>query len=226
VHAALLLALAANVAASLPARGQTGEPQTGQEAGSTVYKPPFRGAPGGRVGGASRSASAPRMALPAIELLAPPDHTGVTARADPVLYFSISRAAQWPVQFTISAPMQPAPVVDVSIPSPGAAGLYAVSTGKYRVRLQPGTVYTWSVSVVLDPRAWSRNIVASATILYDPAIATSAPGAAALAGAGLWYDAVAAAVEETNRGLQAPLAALMRQAGISSPADTPSARTQ
>ena len=166
--ALLMLALAASVAASLPARGQTGEPPAGQEGGSTVYKPPLRGAPGGRVGGASRSASAPRMALPVIELLAPPDHTGVTARPDPTLYFSISRAAQWPVQFTISAPMQPAPVVDVTIPSPNAAGLYAVSTGAYRVRLQPGTVYTWSVSVVLDPRAWSRNIVASATILYDP----------------------------------------------------------
>jgi hypothetical protein len=71
------------------------------------------------------------------------------------------------------------------------------------------------VSVVLDPRAWSRNIVASATILYDPAAATT-PGVAALAGWGLWYDAVAAAMEEHGRGRPAALAALMRQAEIGS----------
>jgi hypothetical protein len=143
------------------------------------------------------------------------------------LYFSISGAAPWPVQFTISAPMQPAPVVDVTIPSPSGAGLHAVSTGAYRVRLQPGTVYTWSVSVVLDPGAWSRNIVASATILYDPAGAANAPGAAALAAAGVWYDAIAAAVEESHRGDSAVLAALMRQAGVGSGRDGgASTRTQ
>jgi len=225
--ALLTLAVAASVAAPLPARAQTGEPPAGQEGGSGVYKPPLRGAPGGRVGGASRSASAPRVALPVIELLAPADHTGVTARPDPTLYFTISRAAQWPVQFTISAPMQPAPIVDVTIPSPNAAGLYAVSTGSYRVRLQPGIVYTWSVAVVLDPRAWSRNIVASATILYDPAVAATAPSAAALAAGGLWYDAIATAVEESHRGGPALLAALMRQAGVGSgTGDGASSRTQ
>ena len=222
-----MLALTASVAASLSASGQTGEQPTEQAGGSTVYKPPLRGAPGGRVGGASRSASVPRVALPVVELLAPADHTGVTARPDPTLYFSMSRAAQLPVQFTISAPMQPAPVVDVTIPSPTAPGLYAVSTGAYRVRLHPGTVYTWSVSVVLDPSAWSRNIVASATILYDPALVSGGLGAAALAAAGLWYDAIAAAVEESHRGGPALLAALMRQAGVGSGTDgAGSARTQ
>ena len=101
-----------------------------------------------------------------------------------------------------------------------------MSTGAYRVRLRPGTLYTWSVSVVLDPRAWSRNIVAS----HDPV----RPGgngdcasAAALAAAGLWYDPIAAAVEESNRGGPALLAALMRQAGVGSGAgDGASPRTQ
>jgi hypothetical protein len=131
----------------------------------------------------------------------------------------MSRASQWPVQFTISAPMQPAPIVEVMLPSATAAGVNAVSTGGYGVRLQPGILYTWSISVVLDPRAWSRNIVASATILYDPAAATIAartPGAATLADAGLWYDAIAAAVDEGNRGSSAALAALMRQGEVGS----------
>jgi hypothetical protein len=224
--ALFVLVLLASVAAGSSGRGQTGEPPPAQEGGS-VYKPPSRGVPGGRVGVGSRSASAPRVALPVIDLLAPADHTGVTARADPTLYFAISRGAQWPVQFTISAPMQAAPIIDVTIPSPTGAGLYAVSTDAYRVRLQPGTVYTWSVSVVLDPRAWSRNIVASATILYAPATAAVVPGAAALADTGLWYDAIAAAVEERNRGAPAMLTALIRQVGIESGAsDGRSAPTQ
>jgi hypothetical protein len=80
--------------------------------------------------------------------------------------------------------------------------------------LQPGIVYTWSVSVVLDPRAWSRNIVASATMLYDPAVASISAGAAALAGSGLWYDAAAAAMGEHQRGRPTALAALLRQTGV------------
>jgi hypothetical protein len=224
--ALLVAALPAGMAASFPARAQTNDSPAGQGE-ATAYKPPLRGAPGGRVGGASRSASVPRVPLPVIELLAPADHTGVTARADPTLYFLVSRPAPWPLQFTISAPMQPAPVVDVTIPSPTAAGLQAISTGSYRVRLQPGVVYTWSVSVVLDRRAWSRNIVASATILYDPAGASTAASAAALAGSGQWYDAIAAAMEEHAQGRPGPLAALMRQAGVGSGAgESGIARTQ
>jgi len=211
----LVSALLAGFTASAPARGQTGDPPA-EQGEATAYKPPLRGAPGGRVGGASRSASVPRVPLPVIELLAPADHTGVTARPDPTLYFLMSRPAPWPLQFTVSAPMQPAPIVDVTIPSPTAAGLQAISTGIYRVRLQPGTVYTWSVSVLIDQRAWSRNIVASATILYDPGARTAETSAASLAGSGLWYDAVAAAMEEHGRGRPGPLAALMRQAGVGS----------
>jgi hypothetical protein len=106
------------------------------------------------------------------------------------------------MQFTISAAMQPAPVLEIAIPSPQEAGIYAVRAANYRVRLDPGVSYTWSVSVVLDARAWSRNIVASATIVSDPSVdakrALTAPPlsrAAILADAGLWYDAVAAAAE-------------------------------
>jgi hypothetical protein len=106
-------------------------------------------------------------------------------------------------------------VLEATIQSPGAAGVYPLPLGAYRTRLQPGVVYTWSVSLVLDPHAWSRNVVASATIAFDPTLAPagSQPASvAALAQAGLWYDAVAAAVTQPDR--HAALNALMQQVGL------------
>ena len=217
---AALLVAAVTVAAPPPALAQNAGPEAAAPAAGQsppLYKPPLRGAPGGRVGGASRSAVRLTAPLPRVELLAPADHTGLTASATPTLYFFVSRPVAVPAQFTISAPSQPAPVLEVAIPSPPAAGFYPLRLADYRVRLQPGIAYTWSVSLVLDPNAWSRNIVASATILYDPqagGLTAGGAGAAALAGAGLWYDAVAAAAQGQNLDRHAALDALTREVGL------------
>ncbi len=225
----LLLVIGIGMAAVVPTLAQTPEQASPveqspaaeqvQTALAIVYKPGLRGAPGGRVGGASRSAAAPSMPLPIIELLAPADHAGMTASPEPTLYFFISRPVQWPMQFTISAPMRPVPIIEVTIPSPTAAGIYALPATAYNFRLQPGIVYTWSVSIILEPRAWSRNIVASATIMSDPTLAPAFPTSTPLqraihfAQAGLWYDAVAeAGAREPGRRMA--LDALMRQVGL------------
>ncbi len=193
------------------------------EASAPVYKPPLRGAPGGRVGGASRSAVRVAAPLPTIELLAPADHAGQTTSAAPTLYFFASQAVAWPMQLTISAPLQPAPVLEVTIPSAPAPGIYGLRLADYRVRLEPGIVYTWSVSIVLEPRAWSRNIVASAAILRnpsEPAVERAMPATARtrqpglLAQAGLWYDAVASAAELQELDRHAALDRLLEQVGL------------
>jgi hypothetical protein len=224
---ALAVAAAGAALAQSPPPGQSPSEQSpadalAEAAAPPVYKPPMRGAPGGRVGGASRSAVRLSTPLPIIELLAPSDHAGLTATPTPTLLFFVSRPVAWPTQFTISAPMQPAPVLETTIPSPGAAGIYALRPGDYRVQLRPGIAYTWSVSIVLDPRAWSRNIVASGTIVFDPTINASAAlaapplrRAALLADAGLWYDAVAAAAAAQHLDRHAALDALIHQADLS-----------
>ena len=182
----------------------------------------MRGAPGGRVGGASRGAIKPPAPLPTIELLAPADHAGQTTSATPTLYYFVSRPVAWPMQLTISAPLQPAPVLEVTIPQARAPGIYPLRLADYRTRLEPGIVYTWSVSIILDPKAWSRNIVASAAILRappDPATerAASVAGlrqAETLARAGLWYDAVAAAFDNRGSDRHAALDRLIEQVGL------------
>src|SRR5207237_7192912 len=121
-----------------------------------------------------------------------------------------------------SAPLQVAPILEVTIPSATAPGIYPLRLSDYRVRLAPGIAYTWSVSIIIDPKAWSRNIVASAVILYDtanPAAASAGPAAgpnraATLAAAGLWYDAVAAAFDARGSDGGAVLSRLVAQVGL------------
>jgi hypothetical protein len=190
--AVLAIGLATTLSVSW-AVAQTPEPPASTApAGGAFYKPPLRGAPGGRVGGASRGAGS---AAPAIELIAPRDHTGQTASATPVLYFFASQPVTAPTQLTISAPLQPAPILETKLASPPARGLHAVRLADYHVQLQPGIVYSWSVSAVTDPKDWSRNAVASATISrvapdaqLDSAVRAAQPAgrAALLAGAGLF----------------------------------------
>jgi hypothetical protein len=192
-----------------------------------TYKPPPRGAPGGRVGGASRGTVKATIPLPTIDLLAPDGHTGLTASPTPTLYFFVSQPITWPTQFTISTPAQTRPILEVDIPAPREAGVYSLRTADYHVRLDPGVLYTWSVSVILNPKARSRDIVASASLLRaapDPAIEailrTTAPSrrAGLLAQAGLWYDAVAAAADTSALDRHAALDTLMNEVGLVEPA--------
>jgi Domain of Unknown Function (DUF928) len=222
-------ALVAALVGPTPSLGQTGQAQTfAQQEGAQApeYKPPPRGAPGGRVGGASRGTYKPTASLPTVELLAPNEITGLSASPTPNLYFYVSGPVLWPTQFTISAPMQPVPVIEANIPPPSAAGVYALHLADYRIRLAPGVVYTWSVSAILDPNARSRDIVASATLLLgapDAAVETAARTApparraALYAQAGFWYDAVAAAAEAAPYDGYAALDALMNEVGLAEP---------
>src|SRR5260370_30372946 len=124
--------------------------------------------------------------------------------ATPTLYFYVSRPISWSTRFTISAPSRPDPVIEVNIPAPRQAGVYAIRTADYHAQLQPGVLYTWSVSVILNPKAPSRDIVASASLLLtapDPTLESALHGAPPsrraplFARAGFWYDAVAAAAD-------------------------------
>jgi Domain of Unknown Function (DUF928) len=221
--AGLLAAAAAIGLSPALAIAQGAAPLNGPEE-EPVYKPPPRGAPGGRVGGASRGAIKVTVALPTIDLLSPDGHTGLTTSATPTLYFFVSQPSAWPTQFTISTAAQPNPILEVNIPAPRQRGIYSVRTADYHIRLEPGVVYTWSVSVILNPKARSRDIVASASLLRtaaDPVLTASllaAPPhrrAVLLAQAGLWYDAVTTAADLDQRRA---LDALMNDVGLFEPA--------
>ena len=213
-----------------PALAQNDAPAAAQEEippGEPVYKPPPRGAPGGRVGGASRGTIKVTVPLPTIDLLAPDGHAGLTASPTPTLYFFVSRPVNWPMQFTISSASQTKPLLEVNIPQPRGPGVYSIRTADYPVRLESGVLYTWSVSIILNPQMRSRDIVASASLLrtnaepaVEAALRSASPGRRAVlaAQAGLWYDAVAAAAESATFDQHAALDALMNEVGLVAPA--------
>jgi hypothetical protein len=164
------------------------------------------------------------MPLPTVDIIAPDGHSGLTTTAAPILYFYVSRQVTYPTRLTISAPGQPAPIIETNIPSPQAAGIYAIRLSDYQVRLNPGVVYTCSLSIILNPRAPSRDIVASASLLrilpdpnLDAALRAVPVGGrpAVLADAGLWYDAIALAADLHQH---ATLDAMMNEVGLVGPA--------
>jgi hypothetical protein len=188
------------------------------------FKPPVPDFPGGTVAGQTRGTVKPTTPLPTIEIIAPDRHSGLTTSPAPSLYFYVSRRVTDPTRLTIRAPMQPTPVLEANIPPPPAAGIYTVRLTDHRVRLEPGIVYTWSISVIRNPNAPSRDIVASASLVrvpLDPNLDATVGAAPAsrrpvlLANAGLWYDAVAAAADLNQRAV---LDALMNEVGLVEPA--------
>ena len=213
--------LAALLLSSPLAYAAPSSPVTGDQ--PPVYKPPVGGAPGGRVGGASRGTFKIAAALPSIELIAPDGEAGETTRRSPTLYYYVSGPVAFPTRLTISAPWQAAPVIDLVIPSPREAGIHRARLARYGVRLARGILYTWSISAIVNPQEPSRDVVASASLLRvaaDPRIEEAAQAApperraAILAQAGLWYDAVAAAAGSRGGALRA----LMHQVGLRLPA--------
>jgi uncharacterized protein DUF928 len=236
----LLLAGLTFVASSLPvlAQDQKGGSQppaadtkkasptaTAPMAATPVYKPPLRGAPGGRVGGGTRGA--PGRDTFTLSVLAP-DHSGLTVSEQPPLYWFISGDISLPVEVTIADPNGTQPLLEKQVSTPVKRGVQRFSIAEHGVKLAPGIPYRWSVTVVPDPNRRSRDILASGTIerVEPPAgLEAKLQGASKenlaflYAEAGIWYDALAAisdliANSPNDAGLLRQREALLAQAGL------------
>lgn len=166
-----------------------------------VYKPPTRGAPAGRVGGGTRGVEA-RDAFLLSALV--PNHVGLTVSPQPSLYWFISKTTSLPIEVAIAGDKAVEPLLEARIPAPREPGVQKISLAELGVRLTPGVVYRWSVSVIPDPNRRSRDILAAGTIeLVTPADDLKEKFAKArkedlpslYAEAGFWYDALAAVSE-------------------------------
>lgn len=187
-----------------------------------VYKPPLRGAPPTRVGGASRGAADQLI----LNVLAP-ESTGLTSRAQPMLYWYSSKALPTPLEFTLNDlndPQAIKPLVELKVPV-AQPGIHAL---KLNYALKPEVEYQWNIAT--GPRA--GDTLASGTIRYLP---LSTPLAAQLkatspqqqpflyAREGYWYDTIATLSEQikaqpANRSLREQRAALLEQAGLNTAA--------
>jgi Domain of Unknown Function (DUF928) len=202
----------------------TAAPDAKASASAPVYKPPLRGAPGGRVGGGTRGTGREAFILSVLA----PAHTGLTTSEQPVLYWFISSPSSHPVELTLVDPQKSDPLVELRIEPPVAAGVHRVRLAEHGVRLAPAVPYNWYVAVMPDTGRRSKDILAGGTVERvalpdDLATKVSRTPKSDLpslyAGAGLWYDAMTALndlIDEApqNQALRAQRSALLRQVGL------------
>jgi hypothetical protein len=155
-----------------------------------VYRPPNRGAPQRRVGGGTRSLGAFQL-----QVLAP-SHLAYSAEAQPRLYWFLSPGYRNPVRFRLSKVGAPPPLLEIVLPADPSGGIRYLDLAQHDVRLAPGAVYQWAVT--LDPlphqQRWPRVLShgsvtlaeGKASLLAEASVAERPYVAAEL---GLWFDA-------------------------------------
>ncbi len=238
MNRARLIAMISTLTVGLaPGLGQSQDPRPAQPsttaqsqsqmaalAAAPVYKPPLRGAPGGRIGGGTRGTGGEKIALSVLA----PDHSGLTISEQPSLYWFISTATSLPVEVTLMDPRTVEPLLEARLTGSTQGGAQRIDLARYGIRLAPGVPYRWYIAVVLDPARRSKDILAGGTIerVTPPAeleakLAAASPRQLPLlyAEAGLWYDSLAAfsALIEAapgDEGLLRQRAALLTQIGL------------
>jgi hypothetical protein len=123
-----------------------------------------------------------------------PDHPGRTTEAQPALYWFMSRPSGRDIEVTVIEASAVKPLLEKKLPAPSQAGVQRIDLAEHGVTLETGKTYQWFVSLVLDPQARSRDIVAGGVIervAAPPGLdAADRSRAQALAQHGLWYDAL------------------------------------
>lgn len=153
-----------------------------------------------------------------------PDHTGLTTREQPSLYWYLSRPATTRVEITSVNGQAENPLLELSVASPSSAGVQKLDLARHGVRLQPGIEYRWNVSFDSDPKQRSNRgrierVVPGAALAKRLEAAPKAGQPAVYAEEGLWYDAIAAIGELIDQSpndaeLRRQRAALLEQAGL------------
>ena len=189
-----------------------------------VEEIPLLGGPSVRLGGGVRSSAGPATRVHALG----PEHVGWTSVPAPTLYWSLSEPSDLAVEIALSDDYSVEPLFEVVLPGPHEAGLHALSLAAEGVRLEPGELYRWQVSLVVDTRRRAADLRASVALRLELPDAETAAALAAgpsaervhrYAARGYWYDAFAllsrAAAEEPEApGLRAAQASLLRQVGL------------
>ena len=160
-----------------------------------LYRPPQRGAPGGRVGGGTRG---PSMAFPLLWALVP-DHVGLSTEAQPQLVWYLSQATAYPLEFTVIDETGVTPILEKRLASPAEAGIHIIRLADYDLKLEKGKIYQWFVSLISDAEHRSADLIAGGMIQVNevPASlgeevrkANPVDAARLWARAGFWYDAM------------------------------------
>jgi len=138
-----------------------------------VYNPPVRGGETERIPTTARGGDCPRFKGDedfALHTLAP-THLAQTTKAQPILYWSVSKPVSAKFAFTIeeeyiSGKKIPTQLVDDKMIDLSVdAGIHSFSLSEYNVVLQEGVEYNWFVSLICDVDRRSLDIVAGGRII-------------------------------------------------------------
>jgi hypothetical protein len=189
-----------------------------------VYKPPLRGAPGGRVGGGTRGLDSELTFLCVLA----PDHVGLTVKEQPHIYWFVSKLTIYPIEFTIIENQAVKPLLEKRIGSPEKPGVQHIRLSDHGVHLQQNVQYKWFLALVHDPDRRSKDILAGGvikrvefpeTLRVKLDQAGKARAHYVYAEAGIWYDALAAVSDLIDASpndtvLRKQHASLLKQVGL------------
>ncbi len=190
-----------------------------------LYRPPSRGAPGGRVGGGTR---VPSEDLPLLYALAPADHVGLSTAEQPVFVWYMSKATSHPLEFTVSDEAGVAPLIERRLAAPARQGINIIQSDQYGLALEPGKTYQWYVSLISDPDRRSKDVIAGGRVKMSAApsslkdeVKNANPVEATTlwAQAGFWYDAMGVIstniqANPTDQAMRAVRASLLYQVDL------------
>ena len=194
------------------------------------YRPPMRGEPQSRVGGATRGMTIEESGDSSLsaEALAPP-HTGLTISEQPTLYWYLSSSSFARIEVAREVEGAYRTVLQVDYPEALRPGIHAFSFADYNMLLELETDYRWSLTLQSSSYGDDGGEPASATIRRvtpPPSLASQlsqggdVPSYYTLAEYGIWYDALhdlaeAMAEAPENGQLRERWAELLHQADLS-----------
>jgi hypothetical protein len=191
------------------------------------YKNPRPEAPRSRIYGHARTPSKEPALLALV-----PDHIGYTLNNQPTLCWYVSEKSPFPLMLTLIDTRSIQPLLHVMLPSAAEPGIHAIRLADYQASLEPSVPYRWFLSLVVDPENPSKDIVTGGVVEYVSAgdMAASTQDCKAddkvcrYAGAGLWYDALAAVSDlitsaPQDRLLRMQRASLLQQVDLNEVAE-------
>jgi len=156
-----------------------------------VYVPPRRGSPKRRVGAATRGAE---KSLNIVSLS--PNHTGLTTKSQPVLFYYLSDTTDKAIEFTLIQEGMDDPLIETILEA-SSKGIHSIDLSRFEKKLSLDVEYRWFVSLIVNENHRSNDIVSGGYIRYLPAsaklnreITKSSPSKtpSLYAQAGIWYD--------------------------------------
>jgi hypothetical protein len=200
---------------------------TSQEVPLPLYKPRQDLEHRARIGGQSRGGEPEEPYLTALV----PDHVAFTLKNDPALCWYLSMHTSRPMTITVVDSRGIRPVLERQLPSPVRAGIHCTRPREYGVEFKEQESYRWFVTLVVDPKRPSRDVVAGGVIeriSFDEACALDMPCSWTTCSreaiyryseSGLWYDAISCLLEliehdDDKDTLRQMLDHLLHQTGV------------